>query len=86
MIFFIGYFITGLVIGFIARAIMTDDFRLTLAWAGFFGAVSGLFFGWFGLLLHWYELGSGLDLLTAVVGAAITMVVAYASQAKRVGS
>ena len=78
MLFIIGYVITGLVVGMLARGFMVDEPHLTLGSSILWGVVGALLFGWLGNLVNLYVAGSFYGIVTSAFGAVISIWVAYA--------
>ena len=77
MLFIIGYVITGLVVGMLARGFMVDEPHLTLSSSILWGVIGALLFGWLGNLLGLYVTGSFYGVVTAAFGSVISIWIAY---------
>ena len=69
MSYLIGYIITGMVIGVLARGFMIEKWHPSLVQTGLFGMLGGLLAGWLCVVVGWYGAGSGLGLFVAAFGA-----------------
>lgn len=76
MLYLIGYVTAGLIVGLLAWGLMVGDHQISLMQTSAWGIFGALFAGWMGLMLGWYEIGFGLGLLVATLGAVATVWVA----------
>jgi uncharacterized membrane protein YeaQ/YmgE (transglycosylase-associated protein family) len=78
MLYIIGFIITGLVVGMLARGFMVDEPHLSLGASTLWGVVGALLLGWLGSLIGLYSAGSFYGVVTAALGAVISIWIAYA--------
>lgn len=88
MLHFIGFLITGFIIGLIARALKPGDDNMTLGKTALLGMVGSLIAGWIGRELGWYGPDQSAGFIVSTVGAIVVLSVYYAmvrSHPTRVG-
>jgi uncharacterized membrane protein YeaQ/YmgE (transglycosylase-associated protein family) len=78
MLFIVGFIITGLVVGMLARGFMVDEPHLSLGSSMLWGVVGALLFGWVGGLIGLYSVGSFYGVVTSAFGSVISIWIAYA--------
>jgi uncharacterized membrane protein YeaQ/YmgE (transglycosylase-associated protein family) len=82
MFHFIGFLITGLVAGLLARALMPGRQGLTLLKTTLVGMVGALIAGWLGRSLGWYGPEDGAGFVASTIGAFVVLGI-YVAVAKK---
>ncbi len=75
MLHFIGFLITGLIIGLLARAIKPGNDRMGLLPTTLLGMGGALLAGWVGRALGWYGPEDGAGFLISTIGAIVVLFV-----------
>jgi uncharacterized membrane protein YeaQ/YmgE (transglycosylase-associated protein family) len=78
MLHIIGFIITGLIVGLLARAVKPGDDSMGLAKTTLLGMVGALIAGWFGHAVGWYNIDEGAGFIAATVGAVVVLAAYYA--------
>lgn len=73
MFHFIGFLITGLIAGLLARAVMPGRQDLSLLKTTLLGAVGALLAGWLGRAVGWYGPEDGAGFIASTLGALIVL-------------
>ncbi len=77
MLYVIGYILTGLIIGMLARGFMVDEPHPTLGYTAMWGMVGALLVGWAGKMMNWYQVGSFYGITAAAFGAVAAIWISY---------
>ena len=83
MFHFIGFIITGFIVGLIARALMPGRDKMGLLMTTVLGIVGSLLAGWLGRVLGWYGPEDGAGFVMSTVGALVALGIAHISMRKR---
>ncbi len=78
MLHFIGFLITGFIVGLIARAIKPGNDRMGLGLTTLLGMAGALLAGWLGRAFGWYGAEDGAGFLMSTVGAIVVLFTYYA--------
>jgi uncharacterized membrane protein YeaQ/YmgE (transglycosylase-associated protein family) len=77
MFHFIGFLVTGFIVGLIARAILPGRDTMGIAMTTVLGCVGALLAGWIGSAAGWYGPEDGAGFIASTVGAIIVLAVAH---------
>jgi len=77
MLYVIGYLLTGLIIGMLARGFMVDEPHPTLGYTALWGMVGALLVGWLGKIFNLYQVGSFYGITAAAFGAVAAIWISY---------
>jgi uncharacterized membrane protein YeaQ/YmgE (transglycosylase-associated protein family) len=77
MFHFIGFIITGLIVGLLARAFKPGDDSMSIGKTAVLGMVGALIAGWFGRMVGWYDAGEGAGYIASTFGAVLALAVYY---------
>jgi uncharacterized membrane protein YeaQ/YmgE (transglycosylase-associated protein family) len=83
MLHFIGFLITGFIVGLIARAIKPGNDRMGLGLTTLLGMAGALIAGWAGRAFGWYSAEDGAGFLMSTVGAIVVLFAYYAITNRR---
>ena len=78
MLHFIGFIITGFIIGLIARALKPGDDQMTLFKTTLLGMLGSVIAAWIGRMLGWYGPDESAGFIVSTVGAIVVLSVYYA--------
>jgi uncharacterized membrane protein YeaQ/YmgE (transglycosylase-associated protein family) len=78
MFHLIGFIITGLIVGLIARAIVPGRDNMGWGLTALLGVIGALVAGWLGRAVGWYGPDDGAGFLASTVGAIIVLLVYHA--------
>ncbi|RYZ68591.1 MAG: GlsB/YeaQ/YmgE family stress response membrane protein [Proteobacteria bacterium] len=79
----IGFIISGLIIGLIARALKPGDDSMSLTKTTLLGMAGSMIAGWLGRAVGWYGPEDGAGFIVSTVGAIALLAVYYAITHKR---
>ena len=83
MLHFIGFLITGFIVGLAARVLKPGDDKMGWGKTTILGMIGAIFAGWLGHALGWYQADEGAGFLAATVGAIVVLSVYYAISGSR---
>jgi uncharacterized membrane protein YeaQ/YmgE (transglycosylase-associated protein family) len=78
MLYFVGYVLTGLIIGMLARGFMVDEPHPTLGFTVIWAMIGALIVGWVGKVMNLYQTGSFYGISAAALGAVAAVWISYA--------
>lgn len=77
MLHIIGFIISGLIVGLIARALKPGDDRMSLTMTTLLGMGGSLVAGWIGRGMGWYGPEDGAGFIVSTIGAVVVLSVYY---------
>ena len=77
MLYFIGFIITGFIVGLIARALKPGDDNMGFAKTTLLGIAGAVIAGWFGRAVGWYAPDEGAGFIFSTLGAIVVLSVYY---------
>jgi uncharacterized membrane protein YeaQ/YmgE (transglycosylase-associated protein family) len=77
MLHFLGFIISGLIIGLIARALKPGDDKMSLPMTTLLGMTGSLVAGWVGRGLGWYGPQDGAGFFVSTIGAIVVLSIYY---------
>lgn len=75
---FIGFLITGFIVGLVARALKPGDDSMGIFKTTLLGMIGAIFAGWLGRAIGWYEPEAGAGFIASTVGAMVVLSIYYA--------
>jgi uncharacterized membrane protein YeaQ/YmgE (transglycosylase-associated protein family) len=78
MLHIIGFIISGLIVGLIARALKPGDDSMSLGKTTMLGMAGALVVGWLGRMMGWYQADEGAGFLASTIGAIVVLSLYYA--------
>ena len=78
MLHIIGFIITGLIVGLLARAMKPGEDSMSLGKTTVLGMVGALVAGWFGHAVDWYSIDEGAGFIASTLGAVVVLFAYYA--------
>jgi len=74
----IGFIITGLIVGLIARALKPGDDSMGIVKTALLGIIGALLAGWIGRAAGWYPEDGSAGFVASTIGAIIVLYIYYA--------